>query len=83
MKGFNTSFTDAFGNSFPLPSNNNKQFGNSFMFALEKRMPTGPAPVTVNIHFENYYGAVFGGRRKTPMVREARSLGATSTDADV
>jgi len=83
MKGFNTSFTDAAGNSFLLPSTNNKQFGNSFMFALEKRMPTGPAPVTVNIHYENYYGAVFGGRRKTPMVREARSLGATIPDSDV
>jgi len=80
MKGFQTSYTDNNGNSYPLPSTTNKQFGNSFMFALEKRMPTGPAPVTVNIHYENYYGAVFGGRRKTPMVREARSLGATSVD---
>jgi len=83
MKGFQTSYTDASGNSFLLPSANNKQFGNSFLFALEKRMPTGPAAVAVNIHYENYYGAVFAGRRKTPMVRQARSLGATSTDADV
>jgi len=83
MKGFQTSFTDASGNSFPLPSSNNKQFGNSFLFALEKRMPTGPAAVAVNIHYENYYGAVFGGRRKTPMVREARSLGATAADGNV
>jgi len=80
MKGFQTSYTDSNGNSYPLPSTLNKQLGNSFMFALEKRMPTGPAAVTVNIHYENYYGAVFGGRRKTPMVREARSLGATSVD---
>jgi len=80
MKGFQTSYTDSNGNSYPLPSTLNKQLGNSFMFALEKRMPTGSAAVTVNIHYENYYGAVFGGRRKTPMVREARSLGATSVD---
>jgi len=80
MKGFQTSYTDNNGNSYPLPSTLNKQLGNSFMFALEKRMPTGTAAVTVNIHYENYYGAVFGGRRKTPMVRQARSLGLTSVD---
>jgi len=80
MKGFQTSYTDSNGNSYPLPSTLNKQLGNSFMFALEKRMPTGSALVTVNIHYENYYGAVFAGRRKTPMVRQARSLGATSVD---
>jgi len=80
MKGFQMSYSDNNGNSYPLPSTLNKQLGTSFMFALEKRMPTGPAPVTVNIHYENYYGAVFGGRRKTPMVREARSLGPTSVD---
>jgi len=80
MKGFQTSYSDINGNSYPLPSTGNKQLGTSFMFALEKRMPTGPAPVTVNIHYENYYGVVFGARRKTPMVRQARSLGPTSVD---
>jgi len=81
MKGFNTSSVGVLAStSVPLPSVNNKQFGQSFMFALEKRMPTGPAPVNLNIHYENYYGSVFGRRRRTPMVRQARSLGLTTTD---
>jgi len=81
MKGFNTSSVGVLAaTSVPTPSINNKQFGQSFMFALEKRMPTGPAPVNLNIHYENYYGSVFGRRRRTPMVRQARSLGVTTTD---
>jgi len=43
-------------------------FGTSFLFALEKRMPTGPAQVQLNFHYEHYYGAVFGKRRMHPMV---------------
>ena len=73
MKGFNTSSNLSSAGvplSSPLPSMNNKQFGQSFMFALEKRMPTGPAAVSVNFHYELYAGSVFGGRRKTPMTRQ-------------
>lgn len=80
MKGFCNSLVGTGGVSIPTPSTLNKQFGQSFLFALEKRMPTGPAQVSLNIHYENYYGSVFGGRRKTPMTRQARSLGATVVD---
>jgi len=80
MKGFCNTLVGTGGASIPTPSTLNKQFGQSFLFALEKRMPTGPAPVNLNIHYENYYGSVFGGRRKTPMDRQARSLGATVVD---
>jgi len=82
MRGFNTSeyIVDTVGRSRPLPSTKNKQFGQSFMFALEKRMPTGPALVSVNFHYELYAGSVFGSRRKTPMTRE--TLEPSSTVAD-
>jgi len=80
MRGFTDCFIQADGSTLPLPSSTNKQFGQSFLFALEKRMPTGPAPVNLNIHYEMYYGSVFGKRRQTPMVRQARSLGATTVD---
>jgi len=80
MRGFNMSDIGPSLASAPHAGTGFKQFGQSFLFALEKRMPTGTSPVYVNIHYENYYGSVFGGRRKTPMVREARSLGATTVD---
>jgi len=63
----------------PLP-NAMHQLGQSFMFALEKRLPTGNANVSINFHYENYFGAVFGGRRKTVMVRKAITAGATVAD---
>jgi len=73
MKGFNTtrwlpSATAPLSRT--VPSTTNKQFGQSFAFALEKRMPTGNAAVSVNFHYELYVGSCFGGRRKTPMVRQ-------------
>jgi len=72
MKGFNT--TRWLSSTVPLsrtvPSTVNKQFGQSFVFALEKRMPTGNAAVSVNFHYELYVGSCFGGRRKTPMTRQ-------------
>jgi len=80
MRGFSMADVGPTLLSSPHPDTGFKQFGQSFLFALEKRMPTGTAPVYVNVHYENYYGSVFGGRRKTPMVREARSLGSTSVD---
>jgi len=73
MKGFNTSENlSALGVplSRPLPSTINKQFGQSFMFALEKRMPTGNVNVSVNFAYSLYVGSCFGGRRKTPMMRQ-------------
>ena len=72
IKGFQTSYTDpaTLPVSIPTPSTVNKQFGQSFMFALEKRMPTGNALVSVNFHYELYVGSCFGGRRKTPMMRQ-------------
>jgi hypothetical protein len=73
MKGFNNSqwqFSSSAPISRTIPSTVNKQFGQSFMFALEKRMPTGNAAVSVNFHYELYVGSCFGGRRKTPMMRQ-------------
>jgi len=72
IKGFQTSYQDpaTLPVSIPTPSTVNKQFGQSFMFALEKRMPTGNALVSVNFHYELYVGSCFGGRRKTPMMRQ-------------
>jgi len=63
----------------PLP-NAMHQLGQSFMFALEKRLPTGNANVSINFHYENFFGAVFGGRRKTVMVRKAITAGAAVAD---
>ena len=63
----------------PLP-NSMHQLGQSFMFALEKRLPTGNANVSINFHYENFFGAVFGGRRKTVMVRKAITAGAAVAD---
>jgi len=80
MRGFCMSDVGPSLASAPRADTGFKQFGQSFLFALEKRMPTGTSPVYVNVHYENYYGSVFGGRRQTPMVREARSLGATTVD---
>jgi len=37
-------------------------FGTCCLFALEKRMPTGGAPVSVNFHYESRFGCVFGKR---------------------
>jgi len=65
----------------PIPDYRIRELGGSFLFALEKRLPTGPAEVSVNFHYEHYCGAVFGGRKKTVMVRQALSLGATTADA--
>jgi len=72
IKGFNTSYQNPLlpAVSVPTPSTTNKQFGQSFMFALEKRMPTGSSAVSVNFHYELYVGSCFGGRRKTPMTRQ-------------
>jgi len=83
MKGFNTtrwlpSATAPLSRT--IPSTTNKQFGQSFAFALEKRMPTGNAAVSVNFHYELYVGSCFGGRRKTPMVRQTLQ---PATGADI
>jgi len=61
----------------PLP-NAMHQLGQSFMFALEKRMPTGNANVSVNFHYELYVGSCFGGRRKTPMTRQTLEPATTA-----
>lgn len=44
-------------------------FGQSIMFCLEKRMPTGAAPVRINFHYESRMGAVFGKRLGALMQR--------------
>ena len=64
----------------PIPDYRHRQLGSAFMFALEKRLPTGNANVSINFHYEHYCGAVFGGRKKPIMVRQALSLGATVAD---
>jgi len=81
MRGFNASTS---GN-VPFPGGNagaNKQFGQSFMFALEKRMPTGAAAVMLNFNYENHYGAVFGGRPVQPMARQSVQLGTAVADTN-
>jgi len=80
IKGFNTSYTNTAAPpvSVPTPSATSKQFGQSFMFALEKRMPTGNANVSVNFHYELYVGSCFGGRRKTPMTRQTLEPATTA-----
>jgi len=79
MKGFNLT---ANGGQAPLPTSSH-QFGTSFLFALEKRMPTGATAVALNFHYENKYGAVFGRRRKTPMTRQSILGGAAVPDVAV
>jgi len=79
MKGFNLT---AQGGQAPLPTSSH-QFGTSFLFALEKRMPTGATAVALNFHYENKYGAVFGRRRKTPMSRQSILGGLASADVAV
>jgi len=63
----------------PLP-NGVHSFGESFLFALEKRMPTGNAQCTLNFHYEQYYGALFGRRKVLPMARQADAGSATVPD---
>lgn len=48
-----------------------KTFGTSFLFMLEKRMPTGAAPVSLNFHYESQVGAIFGRKSNTVMQRGA------------
>jgi len=79
MKGF--SLTANLGQA-PQPTSSH-QFGTSFLFALEKRMPTGATAVALNFHYENKYGAVFGRRRKTPMSRQSILGGLTVPDVAV
>jgi len=64
----------------PVPDYRTRHLGSCFMFALEKRLPTGNANVSINFHYEHYCGAVFGGRKKPVMVRQALSLGASVAD---
>lgn len=79
MRGFNQS-TPA---SVPLPGGNgHKQFGQSFMFALEKRVPTGAANVKLNFQYETYYGSCFGKRRLTSMTRQAIAPVAAVADTN-
>jgi len=67
IRGFGSK--DTLGRPRP---NGVHQFGESFLFALEKRMPTGISPaVTLNFHYEQYYGACFGRRGRLPMARLA------------
>jgi len=67
IRGFGSK--DSLGRPRP---NGIHQFGESFLFALEKRMPTGISPaVTLNFHYEQYYGACFGRRGRLPMARLA------------
>jgi hypothetical protein len=67
MRGFSSK--DSLGRPRP---NGVHQFGDSFLFALEKRMPTGLSPlVTLNFHYEQFYGACMGVRKHLPMARLA------------
>jgi len=60
------------------PMSGARCFGTSFLFMLEKRMPTGSAPVIVNFHYESYCSAVFGGRPGVSMQRGAGASTAVS-----
>jgi len=55
----------------PISNPYTKQFGTSFLFMLEKRMPTGGAAVSVNFHYESRVGAVFGRKAGVIMQRGA------------
>jgi len=67
MRGFDHSTYQ----SVPLPGAKH-QFGQSFMFALEKRVQTGlSSNVKLNFQYETYYGSCFGKRRLTSMTRQA------------
>jgi len=67
MRGFDHSTFQ----SVPLPGAKH-QFGQSFMFALEKRVQTGASSsVKLNFQYETYYGSCFGKRRLTSMTRQA------------
>jgi hypothetical protein len=67
MRGFDHSTFQ----SVPLPGAKH-QFGQSFMFALEKRVQTGvSSSVKLNFQYETYYGSCFGKRRLTAMTRQA------------
>lgn len=67
MRGFDHSTFQ----SVPLPGAKH-QFGQSFMFALEKRVQTGlSSSVKLNFQYETYYGSCFGKRRLTSMTRQA------------
>jgi len=55
----------------PISNSSTKQFGTSFLFMLEKRMPTGGAAVSVNFHYESHVGAVFGRKAGVVMQRGA------------
>jgi len=74
MRGF--SGKDSQGRPRP---NGVHAFGDSFVFALEKRMPTGAlVNPTINFQYEQYYGACLGGRKHLPMARMA-SAGTVAT----
>jgi len=76
MRGFSSK--DALGRPRP---NGVHQFGESFLFALEKRMPTGLSPaVTLNFHYEQFYGACFGNRGRLPMARMADAGSVATKD---
>jgi len=76
MRGFSSK--DALGRPRP---NGVHQFGESFLFALEKRMPTGLTPaVTLNFHYEQYYGACLGARGRLPMARQADAGSVAAKD---
>jgi len=75
MRGFSSK--DAVGRPRP---NGIHQFGESFLFALEKRMPTGGPAVTLNFHYEQYYGACLGTRGRLAMARLADAGSAATKD---
>jgi len=78
-------FANATAGNVPLPGGGltgTKQFGQCFMFALEKRMPTGASAVMLNFSYENHYGSVFGGRRVQPMSRQSIQAGVAVADTN-
>jgi len=60
-------------NQVPASANPNAKgcFGQSCLFMLEKRMPTGGTDVVINFHYESRIGAVFGKRLGMLMQRGA------------
>jgi len=64
-------FNNGLDAQFPYGGHLQHQFGTSFLFMLEKRMPTGGLPVSVNFHYESQLGAVFGRRKGVVMQRGA------------
>jgi len=73
IKG-NRSYSPAPGFPNTRPFETTGAFGQSCLFMLEKRMPTGDSDVSINFHYESRQGCVFGKRLGMLMQRVLMAL---------